>query len=301
MSISVRRVRKTRYQSTSWEHDDVPFARSRTPCRTPEMPSVSGVLRFRGRGGVEKVSKLGRKAPLSRLAITAVSRRIKIVANTSNKTIERIRVALGVAFTLLGIWFSYRLLRRDLIEDTSFVMLIVTFIASGISICLLPLIEELSFSNFTLKLKKAQEAAEVTLEKLNKTLELTFTPLLSNAKQFPGGFGDSGPIDGRVINFLELVERIKEAGLSTVLAPQISDTARTIAGGQLYTMCYVLHGFNSSYGDSLPTPEKFRTDAIAHGQLKETAEAQRLTEDKVIERVFTCIDTYKKLYELATG
>lgn len=26
MSISVRRVRKTRYQSTSWEHDDVPFA-----------------------------------------------------------------------------------------------------------------------------------------------------------------------------------------------------------------------------------------------------------------------------------
>lgn len=28
MSISVRRVRKTRYQSTSWEHDDVPFARS---------------------------------------------------------------------------------------------------------------------------------------------------------------------------------------------------------------------------------------------------------------------------------
>lgn len=26
MSISVRRVRKTRYQSTSWEHDDVPIA-----------------------------------------------------------------------------------------------------------------------------------------------------------------------------------------------------------------------------------------------------------------------------------
>ncbi|WP_376699347.1 glutamate/aspartate ABC transporter substrate-binding protein [Pseudomonas aeruginosa] len=26
MSISVRRVRKTRYQSTSWEHDDVPFS-----------------------------------------------------------------------------------------------------------------------------------------------------------------------------------------------------------------------------------------------------------------------------------
>jgi hypothetical protein len=25
MSISVRRVRKTRYQSTSWEHDDVPI------------------------------------------------------------------------------------------------------------------------------------------------------------------------------------------------------------------------------------------------------------------------------------
>lgn len=31
MSISVRRVRKTRYQSTSWEHDDVPFARSKSP------------------------------------------------------------------------------------------------------------------------------------------------------------------------------------------------------------------------------------------------------------------------------
>jgi hypothetical protein len=29
MSISVRRVRKTRYQSTSWEHDDVPFTRSK--------------------------------------------------------------------------------------------------------------------------------------------------------------------------------------------------------------------------------------------------------------------------------
>ncbi len=28
MSISVRRVRKTHYQSTSWEHDDVPFTRS---------------------------------------------------------------------------------------------------------------------------------------------------------------------------------------------------------------------------------------------------------------------------------
>ncbi len=221
--------------------------------------------------------------------------------NNSNKIIEWIRIALGVAFTLFGICFSYSLLCRELIEDTAFVMLIVTFIASGIAICLLPLIEELSFSNFNLKLKKAQEAAEVTLEKLNKTLELTFIPLLSNAKIPPGGFGDLSPIDRRVANFLELVESIKKAGLSNALAPQISDTARTIADGQLHTMQYVLQGFNCSYGESLPTPKKFRADAIAHGQLKETADAQMLKEDEVLERVFMCIDTYNKLYELSTG
>lgn len=59
MSISVRRVRKTRYQSTSWEHDDVPITRSRIPCQAPEMPSVSGALLFRGRKGVEKVTMKG--------------------------------------------------------------------------------------------------------------------------------------------------------------------------------------------------------------------------------------------------
>lgn len=215
---------------------------------------------------------------------------------------KNFRVIVGIIFALLGIWFAYRLLLRELIEDSAFVTLVIAFMVTGLLIALFSQIAELSFSEFTIKLNRAQAAAEVTLEKLSRSLELTFVPLLSASKNLSGGFGDvSNPLDSRVPNFLELVESIKKANLLKTLEPNIAEAARVIALGQLHVLSYFIDSFHGKYpGPDLPTPDKVRVEALGAEDMKGAAARLQISEQELIEKILASLDTYKTLHALTT-
>lgn len=215
---------------------------------------------------------------------------------------KNFRVAVGFTCSLLGIWFAYWLLRSELIEDAVFATLVIAFMAIGLLIALFSQIAELSFSEFTIKLNKAQAAAEVTLEKLNRSLELTFVPLLSASKNISGAWGDAtSPVDSRVPNFLELVESIKKANLLNTLEPNIAEAARVIALGQLHVFSYFVDSFHGKYpGPDLPTPDKVSVEALSAEGMKGTADRLQISEQELIKKILACADTYKTLHALTT-
>lgn len=205
---------------------------------------------------------------------------------------------LGASVTLLGLNHASGLLSTKAISGSDFVWLTATYLVVGLLITILPKVTELTFSNLTLKLAAAEQAAAITLEQLNQALELSFAPALASLTHFSGQWSSEGPVDERLYNFMTLAETIEKAGLGSRFAPELSDAARVIAVGQLkcvarYNDEFTLH---NPLPKSLPTPATVRNEACSPKGIESAAARHTTGERQAVRLVNEAVDAYAKIY-----
>lgn len=210
--------------------------------------------------------------------------------------------SLGAVVAFAGLNHANGLLSTKAISGSDYVWLTAAYLVVGLLIAILPKVTELTFSNLTLRIAAAEQAAAVTLEQLNQALELSFAPALASITDFPGGWATDGPLDDRLSKFFTLAETIKKAGLGSRYAAELSDAARTIAKGQLY----VIARYNDEFSlhkplpSSLPTPAAVRVDACNPKGIAKAAVRYKTDEVQALRVANEAVDAYAKIYSYAS-
>jgi len=206
---------------------------------------------------------------------------------------------LGAIVALLGLIHANGLLATKAVSGTDFVWLTAAYLAVGLLIAILPKVTELTFSNLTLKIAAAEQAAAITLEQLNRALEHSFAPALATVTDFSGVFSDLGPKDERLAKFFALAEAIEKAGFRGRYAADLAEAARKIAAGQLQVIARFNDQFNPTRADFdvLPTPEKVRVQACLPEGITQTATRYQWSDHETLTAVIDAVDAYQKIYE----
>ncbi|WP_336331633.1 hypothetical protein [Pseudomonas putida] len=208
----------------------------------------------------------------------------------------------GAVVAFLGLNHANGLLSTKAISGSDYVWLTAAYLVVGLLIAILPKVTELTFSNLTLKIAAAEQAAAITLEQLNHALELSFAPALASITEFPGGWASDGPLDDRLSKFFTLAETIKKAGLGSRYAAELSDAARTIAKGQLVVIARYNDEFklHTPRPTSLPTPTAVRIEACNPKGIASAAVRYKTDERETMRLANEAVDAYAKIYSYAS-
>ncbi len=204
----------------------------------------------------------------------------------------------GCIVAFLGVNHANGLLSTKAVSGTDYVWLTAAYLVVGLLIAILPKVTELTFSNLTLKIAAANQAAAVTLDQLNKALEYSFAPALATVTDFSGFFADLGPRDERLTKFFTLAEAIEKAGLRARFSADLADAARKIAADQLQAVARFNDKFEVNRADFevLPTPDKVRVEACMPEGIKQTAARNNWSEQETLTAALEAVDSYRKIY-----
>lgn len=205
----------------------------------------------------------------------------------------------GGVVALLGLNHANGLLSTKAISGTDYVWLTAAYLIVGLLIAILPKVTELTFSNITLKIVAAEQAAATTLEQLNQALEHSFAPALATITEFSGAFADMGPRESRLSKFFTLAQAIDKAGFRARYAADLSDAARTIARGQLKVVARFTgqRELAKADFDTLPTPDKVRIEALLPEVITQVAAQRQWSERETLSAVMEAVKAYQEIYE----
>lgn len=208
----------------------------------------------------------------------------------------------GGFIAVIGTNHANNLLESKSLTGSEFVWLTVTYLAMALLVTVLPKVTELTFSSVTLKIEAAERVAEVTLKELHHALELSFAPALASLKDYPGGWASDGPLDDRIPKFLQFTETLKEAGLTSRFAAELSDAARAIAIGQLHVIARYNDEFtlNNPPPESLPTPATVRIEACNPAGITKAAARYKTDEREALSLANRAVDAYAEMYSYAS-
>ncbi|MHB2082133.1 hypothetical protein [Pseudomonas asiatica] len=208
---------------------------------------------------------------------------------------------LGFVVALPGLYYATKLLLDKAVTGTDYVWLTAAYLITGLLIAVLPKVTELTFSNTTLKIAAAEQAAAVTLEQLNQALEHSFAPALVTVTDFPGSFPNLGPRDDRLAKFFALAEAIEKAGLRARFAGELADAARKIAVDQLQAVARFNCHFQPTQADfyTLPTPEKVMVEACLPEGILQTAELHGCSKEETVSNAIEAAAAYREIYQYA--
>ncbi|WP_312819132.1 hypothetical protein [Pseudomonas sp.] len=206
---------------------------------------------------------------------------------------------VGGIVAFVGVLHAFWLLSDKAVTGTDYVWLNAAYLITGLLIPILPKVTELTFSNLSLKIAAANQAAAVTLEQLNQALEHSFAPALVTVTDFPGSFPNLGPRDDRLAKFFALAEAIEKAGLRARFAGELADAARKIAVGQLEAVARFNCHYQPTHADfyALPTPETVKVEACSPEGILQTAELHGLSPQETVKNAMKAAEAYREIYK----
>lgn len=209
---------------------------------------------------------------------------------------------LGLVIFLASAKFGYCLLMAEKLSGTEFVSLLIAFAIIGLILSFASEIQEFSVAGNIVKLKEVKKDADKSISELKAARTETFRFLLSLAKRHPGGFSDSGTVDGRVRDFWNLYDQIVAFGCKEELSSNLMDVVNVLIKGQLSSISRNSDSVSSKYhgSDVIPEPSQLTIEALDNDSVEKAAKRNVAGGDveKIKRMLVVGLDEYKKLYEL---
>ncbi|RBP77912.1 hypothetical protein EBI01_19755 [Marinomonas rhizomae] len=208
----------------------------------------------------------------------------------------------GTLIFLASAKFGYCLLIEDKLNGAEFVSLIIAFAIIGLILSFASEIQEFSIAGNIVKLKEVKRDAEKSISELKSARIETFRFLLSLAKRHPGGFSDSGTVDGRVNDFWSLHDQIVAFNCEDELARNLLEVVGVLLQGQLSSISHSSDAVRSKYHgkNKTPKPSQLTIEALDNDSVELAAKRKVAGGDqaKIKEMLVVGLEEYKKLYEL---
>jgi len=226
---------------------------------------------------------------------------MKFIKKHLNKAFLKYLCLAIFFFILCGV--SYRLLFLEQIKGTEFVALIIAAMFTCLIINFLDEIQELSIGGNLLKLKEAKSEVNATIEQLKLFRIEAFRLFLSNAAEFPGGWGSIGFIDDRAEKFIKLFKQIESVGVIDELKKEINAVTLLILDNHLRRLLDIdpkgelSQQFYSKKMTTYPS-EKQILIAIKSEYIDASMNHYNWTKERVEEEFNNAIDIYTALLSI---
>jgi len=202
----------------------------------------------------------------------------------------------------LSAYFGYELLDSNKLSGTEFVSFIIAFAVISLIISFSSEVQEFSIAGSIVKLKEVKKDAEYSINELKSARVETFRFLLSLAKKFSGGWGDSDKIDERLPDFWLLYNQIVKFGCEKDLKKEIEDIVFVLLKGQLNSISYSSDDITEKYNSNktIPTPDVLTIEALENTSVEKAAKRNVCggSIEKIKSSLVAGLNEYKKLYVL---
>lgn len=207
----------------------------------------------------------------------------------------------GFAIAVISVLVGLELLELGKISGGEFIILIIAFSIIGLVISFASEVQEFSVAGNIVKLKEVKKEAEESIEGLKKARTENFRFLLKLAMRFPGGFGNGGTVDSRLLDFWLLYDQIVEFGCKVELKNSIFAVTYVLLTGQLNSISCNSDDLHTKFPKGvIPNPQELTIAALDNVSVEKAAKRNVGGGDvaQIKESLLVGLNEYRKLHEL---